>query len=81
LTGDQRHRNDIINGQRVSRHADLPYVFLFFAHRTFFKNNFSQPTSGTFGFAPPASRPFAKPKEPLFSQRTDNNSYFDQIFM
>jgi len=52
LTGDKRHRNDIINGQRVSRHSLPTLCFLFFSLRTFFKNNFSQPVSGTFGFAP-----------------------------
>jgi hypothetical protein len=52
LTGDQRHRNEITNGQRVSRHSLPTLCFLFFSHRTFFKNNFSQPASGTFGFAP-----------------------------
>jgi len=30
----------------------------------------SHPASGTFGFARHTSRPFAKPKEPLFCQRT-----------
>jgi len=37
----------------------------------------SQPASGTFGFAPKhKADPSAKPKEPLFSPRTDNNLYF-----
>lgn len=43
MTGDQRQRNDITNGQQLSRLADRPNVFYFFSHRTFFKNNFSQP--------------------------------------
>jgi len=30
-------------------------------------------TNGTFGFARQTSRPFAKPKEPFFCQRTNNN--------
>ena len=30
MTGDQRHRNDITNGQHLNRHADRPYVFYFF---------------------------------------------------
>ena len=34
-------------------------------------------TNGTFGFARHASRPFAKPKEPLFCQRTDININFE----
>ena len=34
-------------------------------------------TNGTFGFARHTSRPFAKPKEPLFCQRTDININFE----
>ena len=34
LTDDQNHRNDITNGQRVSRYSSRPDVFF---HRTFFK--------------------------------------------
>ena len=43
---------DTTNGQRVSRHSLPDPMFFIFSHRTFFKNNFSQPASGTFGFAP-----------------------------
>jgi hypothetical protein len=51
LTGDQ-HTDHISSGQRVSRHSLPTRCFLFFSHRTFFKNNFSQPArSSTFGFA------------------------------
>jgi len=52
LKGDQRHRNDITNGQRVSRHSLLNLCFLFFFHPHFLKTILSQPASGTFGFAP-----------------------------
>jgi hypothetical protein len=31
-------------------------------------------TNGTFGFARHTSRPFAKPKEPFFSQRTEKEN-------
>jgi hypothetical protein len=31
-------------------------------------------TNGTFGFAQYTSRPFAKPKEPFFSQRTEKEN-------
>lgn len=63
MTGDQRHRNNITNGQHLNRHADRPYVFYFFStaqkilnYRVItntFKNNsdvskFSQRTIGTF---------------------------------
>jgi len=69
LTGDQ-HTDHILTGQRVSRHSTRPDVFYFFSHRTFFKTILDSRTSGTFGFARHTSQRFAKPKEPLFSQRT-----------
>ncbi|MBL0308626.1 MAG: hypothetical protein IPP77_02740 [Bacteroidetes bacterium] len=49
-----------------------PMFFIFFPHRTFLKTIFASRTSGTFGFAPThKASPSAKPKEPLFSQRTN----------
>jgi hypothetical protein len=33
-------------------------------------------TNGTFGFARHTNRPFAKPKEPFFTNAQGNNSYF-----
>jgi hypothetical protein len=71
LTGEQEHRNDIKNGQHQNRHADQPNVFYFFTTAHFLKTILSQPTNGTFGFARHTSRPFAKPKEPNFANRTD----------
>jgi hypothetical protein len=51
--------------------------FIFFADPHFLKTFLASRTSGTFGFAPThKADPSAKPKESLFSQRTDNNSYF-----
>jgi len=48
-------------------------VFLFFSTAHFLKTILASRTSGTFGFAPThKSDPSAKPKEPLFSQHTDN---------
>jgi len=38
---------------------------------------FTSRTSGTFGFARHTSQRFAKPKEPLFCQRTDRNINFE----
>jgi len=74
LTGDQKHRNDITNGQQLNRLADQPYVFYFFPHRTFLKTILASRTSGTFGFAPThKANASAKPKEPLFSERTARN--------
>ena len=72
MTGDQKHTDHIATGQRVSRHSSRPDVFYFFAHRTFLKTILASRTSGTFGFARHTSQRFAKPKEPLFSQRTVN---------
>jgi hypothetical protein len=69
LTGDQRHKNDTKNGQRVSRHSLPTLCFLFFSHRTFFKTILASRTSGTFGFAPThEANPWTKPKEPLFAK-------------
>jgi len=76
LTGDQ-HTDQIQTGQRVNRHSSRPEVFYFFSHRTFLKTILASRTSGTFGFAPThKASPSAKPKEPLFSQRTDRNRTF-----
>ena len=79
MTGDQRHRNDITNGQHLNRHADRPYVFYFFPTAHFLKIILASRTNGTFGFARHTSRPFAKPKEPFFANadkqiiKLDNN--------
>lgn len=40
----------------------------------FLKFIFTCRTSGTFGFARYTSRPFAKPKEPLFCPRTNDDT-------
>ncbi len=78
MKGDQKHRDHIQTGQRVSRHSSRPDVFYFFSHRTFLKTILASRTSGTFGFAPThKANPSAKPKEPLFYQRTYNNNKLD----
>lgn len=78
MTGDQKHTDHILTVQRVSRHSSRPDVFYFFPHRTFLKTILASRTSGTFGFAPThKADPSAKPKEPLFSQRTYNNNKLD----
>ena len=52
-------------------------VFIFFSNAHFLKTILTSRTSGTFGFAPThKADASAKPKEPLFSQRLDNKSYF-----
>ncbi len=48
--------------------------YFFFADPHFLKTILASRTSGTFGFAPThKADPSAKPKEPLFSQRTEND--------
>jgi hypothetical protein len=80
LTGDQKHTDQIANGQRVIRHLSRPDVFYFFSHRTFLKTILASRTSGTFGFAPThKADPSAKPKEPLFSHRPIFISYFNEL--
>ena len=81
MTGDQKHTDHIATGQQVSRHLSRPDDFYFFSHRNFLKTILANRTSGTFGFARHTSQSFAKPKEPLFSQRTDNNSYFAELYI
>jgi hypothetical protein len=68
LTENEKHTDHILTRQRESR----PDVFYFFSYRTFLKTILASRTSGTFGFARHTSLRFTKPKEPLFSQRTDN---------
>jgi hypothetical protein len=70
LTGDQRHREDIKNGQLENRYADRPYVFYFFSTAHFLKTILASRTNGTLGFARNTSQRFAKPKEPLFTNAT-----------
>lgn len=78
MTGDQKHTDHIATGQQVIRHSSRPVVFYFFPLRTFLKTILASRTSGTFGFAPThKADPSAKPKEPLFSQRTYNNNKHD----
>ena len=50
-----------------------PMFFIFFPPH-FFKNNFSQPTNGTFGFARHTKPTLRKTKRAIFCQRTDNDN-------
>ena len=74
LTGDQ-HTDHISTGQQLSRHS-LPTLlyFLFSPPHIFLIQFLASRTNGTFGFARHSSRPFAKPKEPLFCQRTNKDN-------
>ncbi|MBK9635420.1 MAG: hypothetical protein IPO64_13250 [Bacteroidetes bacterium] len=76
MTSDQ-HIEHILTGQHSIRQADRPNVFYFFPTAQNILKFFTSRTSGTFGFARHTSRPFAKPKEPLFCQRTDININFE----
>jgi hypothetical protein len=68
LTGDQKHTDHIATGQQLSRHSLPPLLyFLFSPPHIFFNSILASRTSGTFGFARHTSRPFTKPKEPLFA--------------
>lgn len=60
VTGQMNHQ--------TADHTANASVFLFFSHPHFLKTIFCHPASGTFGFAPPTSQPFAKPKEPFFAK-------------
>ena len=75
MTGDQRHRNKIINVQRVSRHSLPTLSFLFFSHPHFLKTILSQPASGTFGFAP------THKANPSQSQKSHFFAYADKHIM
>lgn len=74
MTGDQRHRNDITNGQHLNRHADRPYVFYFFPTAHFLKTILASPQVAHLALPLPQSQPFAKPKEPLLCLRTDKDN-------
>jgi hypothetical protein len=69
LTGDQRHKDHIANGQQLSRQS-LPTLlyFSFSAPHIFFNSILASRTNGTFGFAPThKADPLPKPKEPFFA--------------
>jgi len=73
LTGNQKHTDYILTAQRVSEYSSRPDVLYFFPHRTFLETILASRTSGTFGFDPThKASQSAKPKEPLFCQRTLN---------
>jgi len=89
LTGDQRQRNDITNGQQLIRHADRPSVFYFSPLHFFLNSILAHPANGTtcpdlagFGFAPTAqSNPKAKPKGPFFFNALFGSSKLLTIFV
>jgi len=66
----QKIRTEQVNHQTADPKANAS-VFLFFPTAHFLKTILASRTNGTFGFAQHTSRPFAKPKEPFFCQRTN----------
>ena len=72
----QKIRTEKVNNQTADSKANAS-IFLFFPIAHFLKTILASRTNGTFGFARHTSRPFAKPKEPLFCQRTDININFE----
>ena len=62
----QKIRTEKVNIQTADSKANAS-VFLFFPTAHFLKTILASRTNGTFGFARHTSRPFAKPKEPLFA--------------
>jgi hypothetical protein len=57
LTGDQRHRNDITNGQHLNRHADRPYIFYFFPIAHFLKTILASPQVAHLALSHPQADP------------------------
>jgi hypothetical protein len=62
----QKIRTEKVNIQKADSKANAS-VFLFFLNAHFLKTILANRTNGTFGFARNTSRPFAKPKEPFFT--------------
>ncbi|CAG0988981.1 hypothetical protein FLAV_02195 [Flavobacteriales bacterium] len=76
MTGDQGHRNDTTNGQRVSRHS-LPTLlyFLFSPPHIFFNSNLCRPANGTLAFAPIAqANPSGKSQRAVFANAPTEHS-------
>jgi len=71
LTGDQRQRNDIINGQQLTRHADQPNVFYFFSTAHFLKTILASRTVKHIWFFP-TQKPTLKYQKSLPLPTHDN---------
>jgi len=63
LTGDQRQRNEITNGQQLTRLADQPNVFYFFPTAHFLKTILVSRTVKHIWFFPTHKPMQKKPKE------------------
>jgi len=71
LTGDQRRRNDITNGQQLTRHADQPNVFYFFPTAHFLKSILASRTVKHIWFFP-TQNPTLKNQKSLPLSTHDN---------
>ena len=85
MTGEQGHKNDITNGQRVSRHS-LPTLlyFLLSPPHIFFNSILCRPANGTLAFAPTAqANPSGKSQRAVSAyaptEHTDNKTDFLRI--
>lgn len=67
MTGDQRHRNDITNGQHLNRHADRPYVFYFFPIAHFLKTILASPQVAHLALHHPQADPSQSQKSHFFA--------------
>ena len=78
MTGDRRHRNDITNGQRLSRHADQRYVFYFFPHPHFLKTILDHAQTAHLQAAQAYPQPKLA-KEPFFATAPIKTVFWNQI--
>ena len=67
MTGDQRHRNDITNGQHLNRHADRPYVFYLFPTAHFLKTISASPQVVHLALPHPQANPSQSQKSHFFA--------------
>lgn len=67
MTENQRQTELTEKERQPSRHLSQPDFFYFFSAPHFLKTILASRRNGTFGFARHTSRPFAKPKEPFFT--------------
>jgi hypothetical protein len=72
LTVDQKHTDQISNGQVVSRHTSPSFLyFLFSQPHIYLIQYYFHRTNDKFGFVGNTSRLYAKPSEPFFANALD----------
>lgn len=67
MTGDQRHRKNILNGQRVSRCSLPTLCFLFFSHPHFLKTILAHPQVAHLALPQPQANPSQTQKSHFFA--------------